>query len=310
MMAQSIGFIGLGYMGGRMARNALKSGFHLTVFDKRPETLAPLKALGAQTAVSPQEAAKNADILVVMVMNYAQTEEVLFGPNGAVEGLAKGAIVACMNTISRTEILTIAGKLAQRDFRTLDAPVSGGAPAAEAGTLTIMAGASADVMSEARPFLEAIGEKIFHCGEVGAGQTLKMMNQLLCSVEMVSIAEALVLGAKAGIDGQTLFEVTSAGSGNSEMFRRKVPKIIAGDFSSFGDLDIHVKDLEIVTRAAKELGVPMFVTSAAQEMYRLAQAMGKGKLDGCAVITVLEEATGAKPRRTGVTDGESAPVIG
>ena len=309
-MAQKIGFIGLGHMGGRMAANAQKAGFPLTVFDQRPEVLIPFAQRGAKVATTPRAVGEAADILVVMVMNYPQTEAALFGPDGAVEGLRQGSIVACMNTISHSEIKEIARKLAERGIRTLDAPVSGGAPAAEAGTLTIMAGCSADVMADARPFLEAIGEKIYHCGDVGAGQTLKMMNQLLCSVEMVSIAEALVLGAKAGIDGQTLFEVTSAGSGNSEMFRRKVPKIIAGDFSSFGDLDIHVKDLEIVTRAAKELGVPMFVTNAAQEMYRMAQAMGKGKMDGCAVITVLEDITGAKPRRTGVEDGAAPPLIG
>jgi 3-hydroxyisobutyrate dehydrogenase len=309
-MIQNIGFIGLGHMGGRMAKNAIKAGFPLTVFDKRAEVLAEFAALGALIAKTPRDVGKASDIVVIMVMNYPQTEEVLFGADGAAEGLAKGAIVACMNTISHSEIKAIAGKLAERGVRTLDAPVSGGAPAAEVGKLTIMAGASPDVMDDARPFLNAVGEKIFHCGGVGTGQTLKMMNQLLCSVEMVSIAEALVLGAKAGVDGQTLFEVTSAGSGNSEMFRRKVPKIIAGDFSSFGDLDIHVKDLEIVTRAAKELGVPMFVTNAAQEMYRMAQAMGKGKLDGCAVITVLEDATGAKPRRTGIEEGSSPPVMG
>ena len=309
-MQKRVGLIGLGNMGSRMTRNLLKAGFPVSVYDVRSAIVAEFVPLGVRGAHSPRDVAADVDVLFVMVMNYAQTDEVLFGPDGAVDGLREGAIVACTNTIAPSEIKAIAAKLAERGIRTLDAPVSGGAPGAEEGTLTFMVGASADVAEEATELLEAMGSRIFRCGEVGAGQTLKMINQLLVSVEMVSIAEALVLGAKAGIDGQTLFDVTSAGSGNSEMFRRKVPKIIAGDFTSFGDLDIHVKDLDIVTRSARELGVPLFVTSVAGEIYRTAQLMGKGKLDACAVITVLEEIAGAKPRTDAAADAPSPAIIG
>jgi 3-hydroxyisobutyrate dehydrogenase-like beta-hydroxyacid dehydrogenase len=213
-----------------------------------------------------------------------------------------------MNTIAPSEISAIGEELRERGLRTLDAPVSGGSHNAAAGTLTIMVGADPDVLADARGALDAIGKQIFHVGGVGKGQILKMMNQLLVSVEMVSIAEALVLGAKAGIDGDTLYKVVRATSGDSGMFRAKVPKIIAGDFSSTGDLDIHVKDLEIVTRAAHELGVPVMLTSLAHEVFRTAQVAGKGKLDACAVITLLEELTGARPRKRGLEDqGGSNP---
>jgi 3-hydroxyisobutyrate dehydrogenase-like beta-hydroxyacid dehydrogenase len=296
-------------MGGRMADNLHAAGFGLSVFDLRQDVVDDFAARGARAAHSPRDVAEGVDVLFVMVMTNDQTNSVLFGENGAVEGLPKGGIVACTNTIGVSEIKAIAEKLASHGLRTLDAPVSGGAPGALAGTLTFMTGASTDVAEETRSMLEAMGNQIFHCGEVGAGQTLKMMNQLLCSVEMVSIAEALTLGAKAGIDGQTLFEVTRAGSGNSEMFGRKVPKIIAGDFTSFGDLDIHVKDLEIVTKAAKELGVPTFLTTVAEEVFRTAQLMGKGKLDACAVIQVVEEISGAQARSAEAFSTNSA-IIG
>ena len=309
-MKKRVGFIGLGNMGSRMAKNLLGAGYPISVYDLRTDVVDDLASRGARAATSPRDVAEGVEALFVMVMTFGQTEDVLFGSNGAVDGLREGTIVGCTNTIAPSEIKAIAARLAERGIRTLDAPVSGGAPGAEEGTLTFMVGAADDVAEETRDLLEAMGNQIFYCGDIGAGQTLKMMNQLLVSVEMVSIAEALVLGAKAGIDGQTLFDVTSAGSGNSEMFRRKVPKIIAGDFTSFGDLDIHVKDLEIVTRSAKELGVPVFISTVAEEVYRTAQLMGKGKLDACAVITVLEDIAGARPRRAGAEEAVGEAIIG
>ena len=221
----------------------------------------------------------------------------LFGTEGAAEGLAEGAIVACMNTIGPRGVRELAARLAERGIRTLDAPVSTGVKGAAAGTLEIMAGADPDVKDETADVLAAMGRDIFWVGPVGNGQTLKMMNQLLCSVELVSISEALVLGAKAGIDGQTLYEVTRAGSGNSAMFMGKVPKIIERDFSSEGDVDIHLKDLDIVTQTARELGVPLVLTNVAKEILRAAHAMGRGTLDGGGVITVLEDTVGVQVRK-------------
>ncbi len=299
MPKKRVGFVGLGKIGSKMAMRLLNAGFPLSVFDLRSDALLEFKARGARVATSSSDVAKDVDLLILMVVDFAQTEDVLFGSDGALHGLRRGAIVACMNTIAPSEIRQVATRLAQHGIRTLDAPVSRGVKGAEEGTLTIMAGASADVMEDAKDILAAMGKKIFWVGAVGNGQVLKMMNQLLCSVELVSIAEALVLGAKAGIDGQMLFEVTKETSGNSEMFMAKVPKIIAGDFSSGGDLDIHVKDLEIVTRTARELGVPLILTNVAKEILRTAQSMGKGKLDSSAVITVLEDVVGVKPRKPG-----------
>jgi 3-hydroxyisobutyrate dehydrogenase-like beta-hydroxyacid dehydrogenase len=306
LMTDSVVFMGLVNLGGSMARYLIKGGFPLTVFDMRAVVLREFEALGGRVAASPRVVGAVVDLLLVMVMSYPQTREVLFGDNGAVHDMRAGAIVGCMNTIAPSEISAIGEEVRERGLRTLDAPVSGGSHNAAAGTLTIMVGADPDVLADARGALDAIGKQIFHVGGVGKGQILKMMNQLLVSVEMVSIAEALVLGAKAGIDGDTLYEVVRATSGDSGMFRAKVPKIIAGDFSSTGDLDIHVKDLEIVTRAAHELGVPVMLTSLAHEVFRTAQVAGKGKLDACAVITLLVELTGARPRMRGLEDQSGA----
>ena len=297
MAKKNIGFVGLGKIGSKMAMRLLKAGFPLSVFDLSSEALLEFKKLGARIAASSSDVAKDVDILIIMVVDFAQTKEVLFGAEGAVLGLRKGAIVACMSTIAPSEIRQVATRLAEHGIRTLDAPVSRGVKGAEEGTLTIMAGATPSVREDTEEVLTVMGKKIFWVGEVGNGQILKMMNQLLCSVELVSISEALVLGAKAGIDGQTLFDVTRETSGNSEMFIGKVPKIIAGDFSSGGDLDIHVKDLSIVTQTGRELGVPMILTNVAREIFRTAQAMGKGQLDSCGVITVLEDIVGVRPRK-------------
>ncbi len=300
MTKKQVGFVGLGKIGSKMAMRLARAGFLRGVYDLRPEAMSEFTALGVRAASSPKDLAMDVDMVVIMVVNLDQTEEVLFGADGAVEGLAEGAIVACMNTIGPRGIRELAARLAERGIRTLDAPVSTGVKGAEAGTLEIMAGAEPDVKDETEEVLAAMGRDIFWVGPVGNGQTLKMMNQLLCSVELVSISEALVLGAKAGIDGQTLYEVTRAGSGNSAMLMGKVPKIIEGDFSSEGDVDIHLKDLDIVTQTARELGVPLVLTNVAKEILRAAHAMGRGTLDGGGVITVLEDTVGVKVRKDGV----------
>ena len=300
MTKKQVGFVGLGKIGSKMAMRLARAGFLRGVYDLRPEAMSEFTALGVRAASSPKDLAMDVDMVVIMVVNLDQTEEVLFGADGAVEGLAEGAIVACMNTIGPRGIRELAARLAERGIRTLDAPVSTGVKGAEAGTLEIMAGAEPDVKDETEDVLAAMGRDIFWVGPVGNGQTLKMMNQLLCSVELVSISEALVLGAKAGIDGQTLYEVTRAGSGNSAMFMGKVPKIIEGDFSSEGDVDIHLKDLDIVTQTARELGVPLVLTNVAKEILRAAHALGRGTLDGGGVITVLEDTVGVKVRKDGV----------
>ena len=299
MTKKQVGFVGLGKIGSKMAMRLAGAGFLRSVYDLRPEAMSEFTDLGVRAASSPKDLAADVDLVVIMVVNLEQTEEVLFGAEGAVEGLAEGAIVACMNTIGPRGVRELAARLAERGIRTLDAPVSTGVKGAEAGTLEIMAGAEPDVKDETEDVLAAMGRDIFWVGPVGNGQTLKMMNQLLCSVELVSISEALVLGAKAGIDGQTLYEVTRAGSGNSAMFMGKVPKIIEGDFSSEGDVDIHLKDLDIVTQTARELGVPLVLTNVAKEILRAAHAMGRGTLDGGGVITVLEDTVGVKVRKEG-----------
>jgi 3-hydroxyisobutyrate dehydrogenase-like beta-hydroxyacid dehydrogenase len=299
-MSVRVGFLGAGHIGMPMAKCVLKAGFALTVYDTRPEASAELVELGGQAAKSPEEVGRQSDVLLIMVKNIAQTVDALFGERGATLGLKKGAVVVCMNTIGVGEAKSLGARLAATGLRMVDAPVSGGTHNAAKGTLVIMASGSPDALADAMPVLEAMGRKIFQVGEVGKGQALKMMNQLLCSVELVAISEALVLGAKAGIDGQTLYEVTKETSGNSAMFEAKVPKIIEGDFTPTGALEVHLKDLEIVTAAGRELGVPMILTNTAKEVLRTADAMGRGDLDGCAVVTVLEDIVGVKVRKTGV----------
>ena len=288
MNDKMVGFIGLGCMGLPMARNLLKAGFHLIACDVRQAPLREIGALGAETTTSPLEVGK-ADIIIIMVQNFPQAREVLIGKKGVLESMRQGSVIVVMSTISPVEIKMVAKEAEDRGIRTLDAPVSGGVKGATEGTLSIMAGGTKEIFEHCKPLLSVMGKNIFHVGEVGIGQTVKMISQLMFCVGLVASAEAMVLGSKAGVDPNLLLKVVGVTAGDSLAFRREVPLMIARNFETQGALRILTKDTKIVLDVAGGLGVPVLLTSVAHQIYRMAEGRGLGDEDDAAVVKVIEE---------------------
>ncbi len=291
-MSEKIAFIGLGAMGGPMAANLVRGGFALTVLDSDAAKVARLVDLGAATADSPAAAARAAAKTIVMVETTAQAEAVVLGADGVASGATSGHTVICMSTIDPLAARAMHDRLAADGIRFLDAPVSGGTVRAEAGELSIIAGGGEAVFEDCRPAFEAMAANLFHVGEVGQGLAMKLANNLLIQVGTVAVAEAMVLGAKAGLDPETMFEVIRVSTGASFAFETRVPRILSGDFEPGGTFDISYKDMELETSFAKQLGVPLLVTNVAQQVYEMAKGAGYNKEDGAAVVKLYEKLAG------------------
>lgn len=303
MSGKTIGFIGLGAMGAGMAANLVKAGLDVTGFDIRGEAVDALKALGGHGAASPAEAARSADILIVMVATADQAESVLFGEDGAVPELPSGAVVVLTATVPPEYARNLARRIADSGHRMLDAPVSGGTVGAEGGNLTIMASGAADVFDDADAALQAIAGKVYRLGdEPGIGSTVKMVNQLLAGVHIAAAAEAMALGTRAGADPRALFDVISNSAGNSWMFSNRVPHMLDGDYTPLSAVEIFVKDLGIVLDTGRALRFPLPIAGASHQMFLAAAAAGHGREDDSAVVKVYEQLAGisvTKPEKGG-----------
>ena len=293
-MSGAVGFIGLGAMGRPMALNLVKHGFSLVVHDVDPSKVEPLRARGASVAPSAERVAAGADRTICMVETTAQAESVLTGPEGGVRGAAPGHIAICMSTIDPTVARRLAADLAARGVAMIDAPVSGGTGRAESGELSIIAGGDAATVDACRDLFRAMGTNVFHVGSLGQGLAMKLVNNMLIQVNTVAIAEALVLGVKAGLDPQTMYDVIRASTGTSFAFESRVPRMLARDFSPGGTVDISFKDQELETAFAKALGVPVLLANVTQQVYQMARAAGLGKQDGSVVVQVFERLAGVR----------------
>jgi 3-hydroxyisobutyrate dehydrogenase len=293
-MAGAVGFVGLGNMGGPMALNLAKHGFSLVVHDIDPAKVERLRDQGAKVAPSAKAAAAATERSICMVETTAQAEAVIAGEQGIVEGAAPGHIAVCMSTIDPFAARRLGERLAARQIAMLDAPVSGGTVRAASGELSIIAGGAPETFAACRDLFQAMGAKIFHVGGLGQGLAMKLVNNMLGQVSMVAIAEALVLGVKAGLDPRTIYDVIRASTGTSWGFESRVPRILARDFSPGGTVDISYKDQELETSFAKQLGVPVLLANVSQQVYQMARAAGLNKEDGSAVIKVLERLAGVE----------------
>jgi 3-hydroxyisobutyrate dehydrogenase-like beta-hydroxyacid dehydrogenase len=287
---QSAGFIGLGAMGAPMAKRIVSAGFDLSVFDVRPENADPLVELGARRAGSPREAAEGAEALVLMVVNAEQVEEVLFGGDGAVETLSPESAIVVMSTVGPEAVRRIEGRLAGRAVKLLDAPVSGGVARAERGDLLIMAGGLADLFEEVRPLLAAMGSTVSHCGgSVGDGQSVKLVNQLLCGVHVAVAGEALAYAEALGLDPRSVFETIRRGAANSFMLEDRGERMLEREFvPAKSALDIFVKDMGLVRLAAVEEGFQTPLADAAHRLYEMGSSLGLGGEDDSGVVRVFE----------------------
>jgi 3-hydroxyisobutyrate dehydrogenase len=291
-MSERVGFIGLGIMGRGMARNILKAGFSLVVWNRTTSRSDELVASGAQPGANPADVAAACDIIITCVSDTPDVEAVILGENGVIHGARPGSLVIDCSTISPQATRTIAERLSLQGVQMLDAPVSGGSEGAARGTLSIMVGGAADQFARALPVFQAMGKAITHVGDHGAGQTVKLVNQVLVVGNCLAMCEALLLAQGGGVDLQKTFDAISQGAAGSWMFTNRGPQIMRRDWRPGFTIDLQEKDLRLVHDAADELGVPLPGTSLIFQLYRSLQARGLGAEGNHALIKALESLAG------------------
>jgi putative dehydrogenase len=287
--------IGLGSMGFGMAQSLLRAGFEVAGCDVSAEAVARFVALGGRGGADPAEAAKDADVVVSVVVNAAQTEGVLFGARGVAETLPQGAVFISSATMDPDVARRLAAKLEASGRLYLDAPISGGAQRAAEGALTILASGSPAAFARARPALGAMAAKLYELGDAaGQGAAFKMINQLLAGVHIAAASEAMSFAAKQGLDLRKVYEVITASAGNSWMFENRMPHVLDADYAARSAVDIFVKDLGIIQDMARAQKYPVPVSAAALQMFLMASAMGMGRDDDASVARVYAQTGGAK----------------
>jgi 3-hydroxyisobutyrate dehydrogenase-like beta-hydroxyacid dehydrogenase len=296
-MSEHVGFAGLGIMGAGMARNLLRAGHAVGVYNRTAAKAEPLVEAGATQASSPKELAEASQVVMLCVSDTPDVEALLFGDDGLAAGLRPGALVIDCSTVSPEATRTWAAQLAELDVDFVDAPVSGGSEGAQKGTLSIMVGGSTDAVERARPYLEAIGSTITHVGAVGAGQTCKLVNQILVVVNMLAVSEALVFAKAGGLDLEKTLAAVTGGAAGSWMLANRGPQVIADDWRPGFTIDLQQKDLRLVLEAADSLGVPALATSQVFQLYRTLQADGLGAEGNHALIKALERLSGVTARQ-------------
>ncbi len=277
-----------------MALNLVKHGFPLVVNDIDPAKVVPLRERGAKVEESGERVAATVERTICIVETTAQAESVITGERGIVKSAKPGHIVICMSTIDPFAARRLAETLAARGVAMLDAPVSGGTERAKSGELSIIAGGDPATFDACNDVFKAMGTNLFHVGPLGSGLAMKLVNNMLIQVNRVAVAEALVMGVKAGLDPQKIYDVVRVSTGTSYAFEHGVPKILARDFAPGGTVDITYKDQELETSFAKQLGVPLLLANVTQQLYQMARAAGLNKEDGLAVIKILEKLAGVQ----------------
>ena len=291
-MNERVGFIGLGIMGSGMARNLLRAGFPLGIWNRTASRMEPLIAEGATAADNPAALAAASDVVITCVSDTPDVEAVILGENGVLAGARPGTLVIDMSTISPQATLEIGDRLAQAGIQMLDAPISGGSEGAARGTLSIMIGGDEQDVARARPLFEAMGKTITHIGGRGTGQTVKLVNQILVVGNTLAMGEALLFAQVGGVDLQKAVEAVSPGAGGSWMFSNRAPQILRRDWRPGFTIDLQQKDLRLVLETADELGVPMLATTLISNLYRTLQARGLGAEGNHGLIKALEHLAG------------------
>lgn len=283
-------------MGARMARNVLKAGFGVNVYDVSPTALQEMVAAGAQAAGSPATVASSSDVVLSILPSAAVVEEALLGSEGVASGVRPGSTVVEMSTISPSLTRRLAAALEARGARYLDCPVSGGVPGAEKGTLTLLVGGEAEVLEGCREVLEPMAGAIYHMGEVGAGLTAKLVNQLLTMTQTVLVTEALAVGARSGMNLEALHQLISKSSGTSWCWENRIPRILKDARDRWVTVDICFKDLSLAKALAEELGIPLFVAGGAFQVLQMAEAMKLGPEDVSVLGRMYEQMLGIQMR--------------
>jgi 3-hydroxyisobutyrate dehydrogenase len=285
---KQVGVVGLGAMGQGMAGSLRRAGYEVYVCDARPGVAEAFAAQGGVACASPAEVAKSCQVLVSVVVNAAQTEEVLFGPQGAAAHLAQGSVFVMCSTVDPNWSVALEARLEALGLHYVDAPISGGAAKAASGQMTMMTAGNPAAYALAEPLLNAMAAKVYKLGDsAGAGSKVKIINQLLAGVHIAAAAEAMALGLREGVDPAALYEVITHSAGNSWMFENRMAHVLAADYTPLSAVDIFVKDLGIVLDMARSSKFPLPLSATAHQMFMQASTAGFAKEDDSAVIKIF-----------------------
>ncbi len=286
-----IGLIGLGIMGKPMAKNMLKAGYDLTVSDLNKANVDEVVAAGAKAA-SNKEIGETCDVVMTMLPNSPHVKSVMLGENGVASFMKPGSVFIDMSSINPVASKEIAAALAEKNIEMLDAPVSGGEPKAIDGTLSFMVGGKQEVFDAHKAILETMGASVVRCGDVGAGNTTKLANQIIVACNIQALAEALTLAQKAGVDPQLVFEAIKGGLAGSTVMNAKAPMMIAGNDKPGFKIDLHIKDLNNALDCAQSVGAPVPMTAEVQEILQWMHNHEGGQKDHSAIAQYYEYLTG------------------
>ncbi len=286
---KTIGFIGLGIMGKPMARNLLKAGYELTVYDVVPERLEELVQAGARRGSSSKDVAARSEVVITMLPNSPHVREAVLGPNGVLEGARPGMILVDMSSIAPLASQEIAAKAKDKGVLMLDAPVSGGEPKAIAGTLAIMVGGPQETFEQVKDILGKMGASVTHVGRIGSGNIAKLANQMIVALNIAAVSEAMVLATKAGVDPEKVFQAIRGGLAGSAVLDAKMPLALKGNFKPGFRIELHIKDMANALDTAHELGVPVPLSSAVMEVLQALKADGKAGNDHGGIIQFYEQ---------------------
>jgi 2-hydroxy-3-oxopropionate reductase len=294
---EQIGFVGLGIMGKPMARNLLKAGYSLVVYDVRPGPLTELREAGAIPVDSCRDAAARSSVIITMLPDGPDVEVAVLGAEGVLAGARQGALIVDMSSISPNVSQKLAAACAAQGVDFIDAPVSGGEPKAIDGTLAIMVGGAPAAFERARPILEKLGSAVTLTGPVGAGNTTKLANQIMVACNIAAMGEALVLATRAGLDPEVVFNAVKGGLAGSTVLNAKAPMVIARNFKPGFRIELHQKDLRNALLTAESLKVSLPLTSMVQQMLMALMNEGKGALDHSAIVQFIEGMAGIEVKK-------------
>ncbi len=283
-----IGFIGLGIMGKPMARNLLKAGYPLTVYDIVPPAMEAVAREGAKPAASAREVAAASDVVITMLPNSPEVKAAVLGEKGVLEGARPGLVLVDMSSISPLASREIAEKARSRGVRMLDAPVSGGEPKAIQGQLAIMVGGPEETLAEVKDILAVMGSTVTHVGDIGSGNIAKLANQMIVALNIAAASEAMVLATKAGVDPEKVYQAIRGGLAGSAVLDAKMPLILKGDFKPGFRIDLHVKDMMNALDTAHAVGVPVPLSSCVLEVLSALKAGGHGASDHGGIVRFYE----------------------
>ena len=294
-----VGFIGLGIMGKPMAKNLLKAGHEVVVYDVVPAGVQEVVAAGAKAAASSKAVAEQCALIITMVPNSPHVKTAILGPNGVMEGAKAGFLVVDMSSIDPTVSKEVGAELAKKTIRFVDAPVSGGEPKAIDGTLSIMCGGTKADFDEAFPILKCMGASVVLCGAVGAGSVTKLANQIVVALNIAALSEAMVLATKAGVDPQLVFDAIKGGLAGSTVMNAKAPMMLDRNIKPGFRINLHIKDLDNAMAAGHAVGAPLPLTGQAREIMEALKVDGMGDADHSAIVRYYEKLAKTEVKKQG-----------